>query len=137
MDHPLISATAVAIVAAGLVVIVVDIIGIVMVQYASAVLAAGIVAVIAPLTQGYVGVSGIGICPNPFTAVLTDDGFGSQTGRTQQGIIKFRQFLHRMQCAADAAGSHFFHLVLPPKIKIPHGANTPCGCSMKIIYSRS
>ena len=111
------SCAAVAMVAAGLIIIVVGVICIIMVQHPAAVLAAGIVAVIASLAQGGIAVSGVGICPNPFSAVLTEDGFGSQTGGTQPVIIKFRQLLHRMQCAADTAGFHFFHSTLPPENK--------------------
>ena len=69
-------------VAPGIKTVIIDIVGIAVMQHPSAVLAAGVAAVIAAPAQGCVGISGVIVRPDPFSAVLTDDGFGSQAAGT-------------------------------------------------------
>ena len=101
----------VASIAPGLVIIVGLIVGIVLMDHSSAILAGGVIPIITALTQGRVVVTGIIVCPKPLSAPLTAECFCLQAGSTKQIIIKLCQLQYRMQLAATITSSHFFFQV--------------------------
>ena len=107
MDFPGAGVVAMTGIAPGIVVLTV-VVSIVLVNDPAAVFAGGVVAVKAALAQVGVFVSGAAVGPDTLTAPLAAGGFRVQAGTAQQGAVKFRQGLCRMQAAADAAGNKIF-----------------------------
>ena len=118
-NNTMVCVAAVAGIAPGLIIVVTFIVGIILMDHPAAILAGCVMPVIAVLAQRGIIISGIVPHPDPLPTPLTADGLCVQTAFAKIGIIKLRQILHRMQCAAYTAGSHFFHLILPPKYKLP------------------
>ena len=99
---------AVAGVAPGLVIIVIVVIGIILKDDPAAVFTGGVVAIKAGLAQVGVFVAGVAVGPDTLTAPLAAGGFCVQAGTAQQGTVKFRQGLRRMQAAAGTTGNKIF-----------------------------
>jgi hypothetical protein len=100
----------VAVVAPWLIVIHVHIVGIVLMDHPTAVLAGSVATVIAGLTKRRFAVTGIVIRPDPLTTPGTDHGVLPKTLGTKQCVIMLRQFLHGEHFAANSAAFKF-HII--------------------------
>ena len=105
MDHSVVCVAAVTGVAAGIVVILVDVVGVVLVDRPAAVGAGSIVAVITPPAKRRFAVPLVVVIPYPCSAPFADHGLCTQTFGTKQHIPKLHQFRYRMLYAADIADS--------------------------------